>query len=196
MKNRHIAFGIVGLLVGFVLGFFVSEASRRGNPVPQQQAASQEQGQLPEGHPPIDIAKRIQELEQHIQEQPDHVDAKIQLGNLLYDVQRFGEAIPWYEKALQQAPNNINVNNDLATCYFATGNREKAFALLEKSLEMEADHPVALQNLGWFYFQSNNYAEAIKNWERLIAVHPDFQNIEEVKKQLENAKAHERGEHS
>ena len=115
---------------------------------------------------------------------------------LFYDIQRFQEAIPWYEKALQQQAGNINVSNDLATCYFATGNRAKAFVMLQQSLEIEADHPVTLQNLGWFHFQDSNFPEAIQNWELLIQVHPEFQNIEEVKEQLENAKAHQRGEHS
>ena len=195
MKHRHIAFGIVGLMVGFVLGFFISEATRE-RPVPGQQGVAQGQEQLPEGHPPIDIEQQLAQLLKHANDEPDHVDAKIQVANLLYDVQRFEEAIPWYEKAIKQQPRNINVNNDLATCYFATGNREKALVLLQESLAIEANHSVALQNLGWFHFQSNNYKEAIRNWERLIEIHPDFPNLEEVKKQLENAKSHERGDHS
>ena len=118
MKHRHIAFGIVGLMVGFVLGFFISEASR-DQTNPTQQVVAQGQEQLPEGHPPIDIEQRLEELLAHANEHPDHVEAKIQVANLLYDVQRFEEAIPWYERALGQRSRDINVNNDLATCYFA-----------------------------------------------------------------------------
>lgn len=196
MKHKQIAFGVVGLLIGFVLGFFVNKALVEPSAAAPAQASAAASGQLPEGHPPIDALQEIQELEQHAKEHPDHADVKIRLGNSYYNMGRYDVAIGWYESALQLEPNNVDVNNDLATCYFATGDASKAIELLQKSLQLEKDNPVALQNLGWFYFSTNNYPAAIENWEKLIAVHPDFRNIEAVKEQLEKARGHMRGEHS
>jgi len=144
----------------------------------------------------VDTVNQLKEMEQHARENPAHIDVRIRLGDAYYDMQRFDAAIPWYEEALKLDSTKVNVVNDLATCYLATGNTPKAIELASHSLELEKDNPVALQNLGWFYFSSDNYPAAIETWEKLIAIHPTFQNIEAVKKQLENAKAHVRGEHS
>ncbi len=198
MKHKQIAFGVVGLLIGFVLGFFTDRAvTEIGAPsATAARTAASPSATLPEGHPPVDTLAQIQEMEKHAQEHPEHTDVKIRLGDAYYDMGRFDSAIPWYEQALQQEPNNINVLNDLATCYFSTGDTAKSVELLNKSLELEKDHPVALQNLGWFYFSTENYPAAIQAWERLVSVHPNFQNVEAVKQQLEKAKAHLRGDHS
>lgn len=197
MKNRQLAFGIVGILIGFVLGFFVSQAVQKPAPMPiRAEGASTAAEELPEGHPPIEVMQQIQALEQHAAEHPEHADVKIQLGNAYYDMKRFDRAVIWYEQALELEPGNVDVNNDLGTSYFAVGQQEKAIATLQHSLELEADNPVALQNLGWVHFSSDDFEKAIEVWTRLVEAHPDYQNIEQVQEHLEMAKSHLRGEHS
>ncbi len=196
MKHKHVAFGIVGLLIGLVLGFFAGQILVRPSATPASEPVRSASNELPEGHPSIDTANQLKEMEQHARENPDHIDVRIRLGDAYYDMQRFDAAIPWYEEALKLEPARIVVLNDLSICYLAVGKADKAIELAKQSLELEKDNPVGLQNLGWFYLSSDNLPAAIETWEKLIAVHPDFQNIEAVKKQLDNAKAHAKGEHS
>ncbi len=196
MKHKHVAFGVVGLLIGFVLGFFTSRIVVQPGAPPTTKAAGAASTELPDGHPSVDTLNQLKEMEQHARENPDHIDVRIRLGDAYYDMQRFDAAIPWYEEALKLEPTRVVVLNDLSICYLAIGNAPKAIELAKRSLELEKDNPVGLQNLGWFYLSSNDFAAAIETWERLISAHPDFQNIEAVKKQLENAKAHAKGEHS
>lgn len=200
MKRQRVAFGLVGILVGFVLGFFLSrylESTKAPPAGPAGQAAASGGGQqLPEGHPPIDAMQQIQELEAHAREHPEHVEVKIQLANAYFDLHRFDEAIRWYEAAQELQPDNIQVNNDLGTAYYASGKVDEGIRILERSLQLQQDEPVALMNLGWIYFATNRFQQAISYWERLVEAHPEFDTIDEVKKQLENARAHVRGEHS
>ncbi len=198
MKSQKIAFGVVGLLVGFVFGFFVSRSLEEPAPAAPaaQAAASGQQVQLPEGHPPLDPMANIESLEQHAREHPEHTEVKIQLGNAYFDLHRFDLAIQWYEEAKQQEPDNVQLNNNLSTAYYASGEIDKAVQLLEETLTQVKDQPEALMNLGWIYFATDRFDTAISYWERLVEVHPGFQAIEEVKEQLEKARAHTRGEHS
>ena len=149
MENKQIAFGVVGVLIGFVLGFFVSQAVQGPSAVMPPQAAPQTgaSSQLPEGHPPVEQMEQLRQLEEHAEEHPEHVDVLIQLGNAYYDMKRFDAAIGWYEKAMALDPENVDVNNDLGTSYFATGDMLKSVSTLERSLELNADNPVALQKI-------------------------------------------------
>ncbi len=197
MKSQQIALGVVGLLIGFVFGFFLSQylqSAESSQAVPV--AAVAEQGQLPEGHPPLNSLQEIESLEAHAQEHPEHVEVKIQLGNAYFDMHRFEEAIKWYEKAQELQPENVQVNNDLGVAYYASGNMDRSVQILERSLQMDKDQPVALMNLGWIYFTSDQFEKAISYWERLVQAHPQFQKIDDVKEQLEKARSHLRGEHS
>src|SRR5215216_2306605 len=69
MKKEYISFGIIGIALGLILGFFVANM-RYKNPVAgQQPAASGNQGsasvnpgpsqELPANHPPIDSGQTI-----------------------------------------------------------------------------------------------------------------------------------------
>lgn len=144
----------------------------------------------------MELISRLQELEEHSKEHPDNLEIRVQLGNAYYDMKLFDKAVQWYEEALKLEANNVNVINDLGTSYFALGKIDKSIEILKSSLDLSQDNPIALQNLGWIYFNSGDYEASVGTWERLIAVHPDHANIEEVRKQLEAAKAHLSGEHS
>ncbi len=194
MKHTEIPIAVVGILIGFVAGFFTSEILRQPDTSPAT-VATADSGNLPEGHPPVEVMEQLVKLEEHAREHPEHVDVKIQLGNAYYDMGRFDAAQQWYQQALDLQPENVNVMNDLASSYFATGQVEKSVELLERSLKAEPDNAVALQNLGWIRFVSGNYAGAVERWNRLVDVHPEYQHIDEIKQQIENAQAHLRGEH-
>jgi cytochrome c-type biogenesis protein CcmH/NrfG len=188
MEHKRIAFGIVGILIGFVLGFFGSQALQHPQTQSPQPVVA-EQSDLPEGHPPVAQMEQVLELEEHAKEHPEHVDVKIQLGNSYYDMRRFDKAVEWYQTAMEIDPSNVNVNNDLGTSYFAIGNSEKAIEILSKSLKLEPNNPVALQNLGWVHFSGEEFGRAIEMWDRLIEAHPDYENIAQVKEHRDQAKA-------
>lgn len=184
---------MVGALIGFVLGYFVSRLATSSDPLP---APSAEASNLPEGHPPVDFLERLRELEQHAAEHPEHMEVRVQIGNAYFEMQQYQAAATWYESALDLDPTNVDLNNNLGTALFGAREVERSIEVLDRSLELKRDHPVALQNLGWVYFSTNRHREAVDFWERLIRVHPDYENVEAVKEHLKTARSIVDGEHS
>ncbi len=203
MKNKQVPFLIVGILIGFVGGFFLGQGVVEPVPgglsaqsPPAQSQSAQSQSALPENHPSPEFIEQLQSLEVHAGENKSDVEARVALGNAYYDMSRFDLAIRWYEEAMTLDDQNPDMVTDLGTAHFYSGNPEKAIELFRHSLELEVDHPQTLQNLGWVQFQSENLQAAAEAWERLIRVHPDYEQIEAVKQQLDTLKQHLKGDHS
>ena len=196
MKNKHLAFGIVGILIGFVTVFFFNEAFRYDaseDQLHQSQTTSAE-SELPHDHPTAQVLEKLRAMQEEAQEHPENYELRVILGNTYYDMSRFDSAIRWYEEALALNSESPNVTTDLGTAYFYTGQPDRAIELFRLSLELEKDHPQTLQNLGWVQFSSEKIEEAIWAWERLIASHPNYQHIEAIKRQLDEARARLKGE--
>ncbi len=198
MSSKRLSFGIVGVLIGFVAGFFVSRAPVESGPtLPVDEGPpAQAQSSLPEDHPSPEFIGQLQALQRHAEEHPQDSQARIALGNAFYDMGRFDAAIRWYEEAVARGDQDPNVITDLGTSYFYSGNTAKAVELFHRSLAIEKDHPQTLQNLGWVQFQSQNHEAAIEAWEQLIQAHPEYEQIEAVRRQLEVARGQLQGEHS
>lgn len=196
MKNKHLAFGIVGILIGFVTGFFFNEVLRYNAPedqLHQSQATPAESG-LPQDHPTAQVLEKLKAMQEEAQNHPENYELRVILGNTYYDMSRFDSAIHWYEEALVLNAESPDVTTDLGTAYFYTGQPDRAIELFRLSLELEKDHPQTLQNLGWVQFSSEKIEGAIWAWERLIASHPNYQHIEAIKRHLDEARARLKGE--
>ncbi len=193
MKNRQIVFGLVGIAIGFVLGFFTPDLIKK-EPVPvgASPAPVQEQSgeQLPQNHPSMDEMQKLQDMQQQAAANPNDKQVRIELGNTYYDMQRWDAAIKWYEEAVRLDPNNVNVNTDLGTAYLYTNNPDRAIELYSKSLAVDPKHPQSLQNLGFAYFAMANFGDAVTTWEKLLAFHPEYAHRAEIEKQIEAAKTH------
>jgi len=194
MKNRQIVFGLVGIAIGFVLGFFSSDLIKKepvpvgASPAAVQQGSGSEQ--LPENHPSMEDMQKLQDLQQQAAANPNDKQARVALGNLYYDMQRFDAAIKWYEEAVRLDPNNVNVNTDLGTSYLYTNKPEKAIEQYTKSLAIDQKHPQTLQNLGFAYFAMANFKDAVTTWDKLLVTHPEYPHRADIEKQIQAAKTH------
>jgi cytochrome c-type biogenesis protein CcmH/NrfG len=177
--------GAVGVIVGFILGFFLNQTLQT-----PQTAAPPVQGSMPENHPSPEMMAQLESLTQLVQREPENRDARVRLANTFYDMGRFDSAIPAYEEALKMDPSDVMVSTDLATSYLYVGQVDKALEQFQESLVIEPDHAQTLQNLGIAYFSTGEYQKGIEIWERLVKVHPEYPNIEDVRRQIETARMH------
>lgn len=192
----------VGLLIGFIFGFSLAnhwnkEAMRTTSGAASSQPSAE--GELPEGHPPVDpqkqmeaVRKQLESLKQRAAKNPKDIEARIQLGNLYYDVNKYDQAIEWYRQALEIDPKNPDVRTDMATAYHLLQQTDKALEEIQKTLSYHPDYPNALRNLGWIRLSGKKDTKgAIQAWERLIATNPDYSQINQIKewvKQLKEGK--------
>ncbi len=185
MNLQQYVIGIVGIIVGFILGFFVAQGV-----APSQVSPSQPLGQLPENHPTLEISEQLQGLLDRARSDPADHEVRVAIGNAFYDMGRYDAAIPWYEEALALHPDDVGISTDLGTSYLATGAAELALEQYRKSLELEPEHPQTLQNMGFAFFSTGNYQEAINSWEHLLEAHPEYAHAEEIREQMRLAQNH------
>lgn len=121
---------------------------------------------------------------------PKNVQAAVNAGNLLYDAQRYPEAIALYQQAFATNGADINVSTDLGTALWYSGRADEALAQYERSLAIDPTHPQTLFNVGIVRAEGKqDYAGAVAAWEKLLAAHPDYPNAAATRERIANARA-------
>ena len=96
-------------------------------------------------HQSGDIAAAISEYRSYLDQVPDNVMARSNLGAALAHSGHFEEAIVEYQKALEVQPGNLPVRLNLALAYYKASEFSRAAAELERVLEPGRDRqPVLL----------------------------------------------------
>jgi cytochrome c-type biogenesis protein CcmH/NrfG len=130
--------------------------------------------------------QQAQALRNILAKDPANVQASIQLGNMLYDAGRYGEAIVHYQKAFEGDPKNVNVSTDLGTALWYSGRPDDAIAQFNKSLAVDPTHPQTLFNLGIVKRDGKqDAAGAIQAWEKLLATNPSYTERDKVQQLLD-----------
>ena len=120
---------------------------------------------------------------------PKNAAAAVGAGNLLYDAQRYHEAIGFYSQAFAINPSDINVSTDLGTALWYSGRADEALAQYDKSLAIDATHAQTLFNVGIVHADGkHDYARGIAAWETLLKSHPDYSAAERVRSLIADAR--------
>ena len=209
MKKETILTAVIFLAVGFLAGY-ITDAQMNWNgrqkaaqmaappsemPPPAVAAsapASGGMGQqgLPEGHPPVDTAAVVQQMESMAAQSPNDVDIRLKLANFLYDQKQYSKAIEWYQRALELAPKNVNARTDLGTAYFYTGRPQDALREYDKSLAIDPKHESTMLNTIVVNLEgTHDLAAAQKAWNRLYKLNPNHPALAGLKEKIAAARA-------
>jgi tetratricopeptide (TPR) repeat protein len=144
---------------------------------------------LPEGHPAIDSAAVVQQMENMAAQNPKDVDVRLKLANFLYDQKQYSKAIEWYQQALGLDPKNVNATTDLGTAYFYTGRPQDALREYDKSLHLDPKHePTMLNAIVVNLEGTHDVAAAQKAWDRLYKLNPNHPALAGLKDQIDAAR--------
>jgi cytochrome c-type biogenesis protein CcmH/NrfG len=188
--------GAVNLILGGFVVILLAIAAlsmylNSGLPVvhpPATQSASRRE--LPEGHPPVDLAGRLNVLETLSRKDPGNAQIKTQIGNVYYDLGQFQKAIDAYQASLKIQPENPSVETDQATCYHYLGQNDTALEILDKVLGYRPNFPQALFNKGIVLIEGKRKVqEGIAVWESLLRTNPDFPQRAELEKKIGQLRA-------
>jgi tetratricopeptide (TPR) repeat protein len=209
MKKETIITAVIFLAVGFLAGY-ITDAQMNWNashkaaqavatpsemPPPAGAASAPAGGAmgqqgLPEGHPPIDTAAVVQQMEQMAAQNPKDVDVRLKLANFLYDQKQYSKAIEWYQRALELDPKDVNARTDLGTAYFYMGRAQDALREYDKSLAINPQHEPTLVNAIVVNLQgTHDLAAAQKAWDRLHNLNPNHPALPSLKDQISAARA-------
>ena len=206
MKKETLLTAVVFLVVGFLAGYITAAqmgwsgrqkrimtassgmtAENAGGLQGTAQGGAAPSG-LPEGHPPIDNALIIKQLQEEAQQNPKDPDIPLKLANFLYDQRQYQQAIEWYEKSLALNPKNVNARTDLGTAYYYVGQSGEALKQYSQSLAIDPDHKPTLLNVIVVNLEgTHNLVAARRAWDRLHKLDPANPALPSLKQKLDAA---------
>jgi cytochrome c-type biogenesis protein CcmH/NrfG len=186
------------LLIGFGIGFagiYTWTKQRapevvRATPLPvDPQVPTEVAARAAEAPPPPVNTARVQELRSKIQANPSDFESLVELGNIQFEQQVFGDAIELYEKALAVRPDDVNVRTDLGTAMYYEKRFDDAIAQFNLALRNDPTHAQTLFNLGVAMLHGKNDPKnALQYWEKLIETNPTHPQVGFVKEQIRQLK--------
>jgi tetratricopeptide (TPR) repeat protein len=192
MHKESMVMGLAGLLLGVLVGWMIGSQAGIGGAstvaqAPQQAANAPSPGQ----QAPLALdEKRAAELRVEAEKNPRDATARVQLGNLYFDSERFEDAATWYAEALAINPNDANVSTDLGITYYYRNQPDRALEQFERSLQIDPKHSKTLLNIGVVRAWGKQDLEgAAKAWERVLEVAPNSEEAQRAKVGLEGIRA-------
>jgi len=178
-----IAFGMFGTMAGYII------AIETGN---RPAAASVAQAATAPANPaaPILDESELRAYREILARDPKNFAAAVKAGNLLYDAQRYPDAIGFYQQAFALQPADINVSTDLGTALWYAGRPDEALAQYEKSLAINGAHAQTLFNVGIVRADGKrDYAGAVAAWDALLKTNPGYPDTAKVRSLIADAQA-------
>jgi tetratricopeptide (TPR) repeat protein len=212
MTKENLVFGLGGAIIGIIVGVVItnlSSAPRAGATfsqssfgaqqqpsAPAGESETQMQGELPEGHPPVDQEALKQQLaaqEEELKKNPQDQNAIVSAANLNFDLKNYEKAMEYYTLALKKDPENVNLITDLGSCWLWLHQPLKAMEYYDKSLKIDPNHFQTLMNVGIARMSSGNRAGAAEAWERLVTLYPDHPEAQMLRDAIKKLREKEQG---
>ncbi len=117
MTRENFLFAIIGVLLGFILGFMLHGVMSQRD-AERASASTEQRQQLPTDHPPIDntsagnpqqTMEQVQQTIARARNNPKDFDAQIMAARLEYQIQQYDEAIKFLLTANQLRPDAYDV---------------------------------------------------------------------------------------
>src|SRR5688572_9498273 len=152
MSRENILFGIIGILLGFIVGFmFASSMSQK------MQTASTQSQNMPADHPPVgsqtgggnpdEVRAAVTADIEKARKEPQNFDAQVKAAELYYRIGRFDQSIEFLLKANQLKPTDYETVIGLGMVNLQAGHVEPAEKWLSAAIKMKPDDSRALEGL-------------------------------------------------
>jgi tetratricopeptide (TPR) repeat protein len=194
MNRENILFAIIGLLLGFIVGFmFASSMSQKSA---QTQTASASQN-MPADHPPVgaqsgmDPAAMREQVTAQIEKarnEPTNFDAQIKAAELYYQIQRYDQAIEFLLKANTLKPTDYETVAVLGLVNLDAGHYDQAEKWYRAALKMKPDDERVLAGLAATTLQQGDAKAAEDAIAQLEKAYPSSQDLPNFKQKLAGMK--------
>jgi len=119
---------------------------------------------------PVDpgVRRRLDSLEQRLDDIPDDDEARLQLARLLENSHLLPEAVSAYRAYVDAVPDDADAWLDLGRALAASGDWDGAASATGALLALEPANPSALYNMGAIEANRGHYDEAAGWWRRVV----------------------------
>lgn len=185
MTKDNILFAIVGVLLGFIVGFMFANNTNQRGLVTQAATttAGQPNSQLPPDHPPINQTgdqqgQQMVDVQAAIKlakDQPDNFDAQMRAAEGYYQIQRFDDALEYLKRANQLKPDAYEPIVTLGDVNFDAGRYEEAEKWYTQALKIKPNDVNVRTDLGltFFFRTPQDIDRAIKEFKASLEVDPN-----------------------
>jgi len=192
MTKDNVLFIVIGLLAGFMIGFFFANSVNQGALVSTAgptatgpaSAGMPQGGTLPEGHPAVPgsggpggsgAIPEVQAAIDKAKQSPNDFDAQMKAAELYYQIQRYEGAIEFLKKATELQPDDYGALVQLGNAYFEAGKYDEAEKTYTKALTKKPDDVNVRTDLGLTYvFRTDaNYDRAIQEFKKVLEKDPN-----------------------
>lgn len=171
---------LVGVLLGFIGGYFAAGAGRPATAPPAPDAANAG----PAG------GSRVEELVRAVEKDPENPRLLTALGNARYDLGDWDRAIAAYEKARRKAPDDANLLSDLGAAYRNRGEFRRAVGLFERARAKDEQHWQSLLNLVLIHaYDLSDRARAQHWFDELKRRYPEVPDLDRIQEHISSLRA-------
>lgn len=195
MTRDNLLFAIIGVLLGFIIGFmFASNLSQRearmaGTPMGQNMPADHPPVQGGNGQDPQQVFAQVQESMQKARNEPTNFDAQLTAARLEYQIQRYDEAVEFLLKANQLKPDDYDVILMLGAANLEGGHYDMADKWYRIALKKKPDDVGVLASLAYMQLQKGDAKGAETAIADLAKVDPDNADLPQFRQRLETLKS-------
>jgi tetratricopeptide (TPR) repeat protein len=196
MSRENLLFGIIGILLGFIVGFmFASSMSQK-----TQTATASVSQNMPADHPPLDaqggaggnpeqVRAQVTADIEKARNEPKNFDAQVKAAELFYRIGRFDQAIEFLLKANQLKPTDYNTVVTLGMVNFDAGHYEPAEKWFRAANKMKPDDVTVLEGLTETTLQKKDAKGAEEAIAQLEKAAPNSQELPRFREMLSGLKS-------
>jgi tetratricopeptide (TPR) repeat protein len=176
--KKPVLFGVGGVILGLIAGFFVSNAINRNapskTPPGQPAGAFQPAGNTQPGSAPGGMMPDVAEAIEKAKNEPQNLEAQLKVADMYSQIQRFDKAAEFYERAAALKPNDFTLNIKTAGTYFDARQFENAAKFYEKALEINPKDVDARTDLGTTFVerQTPDIDRGIQEFQKSLKIDP------------------------
>ena len=196
MNKDNLMFAIIGLLLGFIIGFMVHsvlsqrESAPRG---PMQQTQS-----MPPNHPPVtgdqagdtgqQMLASVQTAMKQARENPNDFEAQLTAAKLEYQIQRYDQAIEYLLAANKIKPTDFDTLGMLGVANMDAGHLDAAEKWYRAALLKKPDDMPVLDELCAVMLSKGDAKAAEDALNKLAKIDPTNQDLPQFREKLASLK--------
>jgi len=199
MTRENLLFSIIGILLGFIVGFmFASVMNQKYGPSAVPAAASSAQG-MPADHPPVgaqsggsDPAAMRAQVTASIDQaknEPKNFDAQVKAAELYYQIERYDQAIEFLLKANALKPTDYRTVVLLGMVNLDAGHFDVAEKWYRAAMKIKTDDVMVLSGLAAATLQKGDAKAAEDAIAQLEKVDPTSSDLPQFKDKLASLKS-------
>ena len=196
MTRDNLLFAIIGLLLGFIVGFIFASTQIQRQAAPAATARNQA---MPTDHPPIGsdgaaansggMQAEVAAALDKARKEPTNFEAQLKAAELYYQIQRYDDAIGYLLKANQLKPDNYETIANLGMVNMDAGHYETAVKWYKAALVEKADDVRVLDGLCAALLGQGDAKAAEDAINKLARVDPNNQDLAQFREKLANLKS-------